>query len=124
MSDDEFQEIKEGVETILTQRYNNIDEETAVELNEILQRHYIFNRKIKDAELIQSISINEIIDLYRENLLGNDNQLEVHVISESHKQKYSESKTNTASVIEDVNEFKQKVEIYEGCYHPSKQQSH
>ena len=34
---------------------------------------FIIILESKDAELIQSISIEEIIDLYRENLLGNDN---------------------------------------------------
>ena len=125
-------EIKEGVQSILTQNHNNIREEAAVEFDEINKREYLFNRSIlyivfvievKDSQLVQNVNIDDIIRLYEQNILKNTNRLELHLVSDVHKQKYSQSRNHDDIKIQNVKEFKQKLDFYEDCYHPTKNHS-
>jgi len=41
--------------------------------------------EVRSSELVEDIRLEDIVKLYRENILENNNRIELHLISNAHK---------------------------------------
>lgn len=92
MDQKEFNDIKKGLHVILTQPFNNLQEEAASYAHEIHTHDYNFHRSTQEAQILKGISQDSLIEFYDKHFIQTPNKLEVHVVSHHHKANYLTAK--------------------------------
>ena len=99
MEDETFVEYKDSVINDLMQKDLIFYDEAYRNLNEIKKRTYVYNRREIKIKLLESITKEDVLEFYKENLIKNFKRFDIEILAEKHKDENKKNEeSNTKSI--------------------------
>ncbi|CAD8060229.1 unnamed protein product [Paramecium primaurelia] len=112
---EQFEEYKQSIRVSLLEKDFSLGREVGRFWGEIQRHQNLFDRREQALSLLDNIDIKEVKNYYKQYLIEHPHQIEIHVVSPSHKQE-QDSLPNTGLMSTSVEWIKRRVPLYPDMY--------
>ncbi|CAD8058440.1 unnamed protein product [Paramecium sonneborni] len=116
MSEKDFEEFKNAVKVQLLEKDYSLIKESARMWNEVQKHQRLFDRRVQQLNILEGIKLSEVQEYFKNHLIEQTKQFEIHAISPTHKQDQEGIKSESV-IFNSADKFKKQHVLYPDYYY-------